>query len=192
MSTLPDLSRVTACIFEHRDPKAVVKLLAAMSDVVTFGDIKWLNHFDGWRAFNYWENFEAWKFIKTDFALFMHLDGYILHPECWEPGFLDYDYIGAPWPLSLNKDRVGNGGFCLKSRRLMLRMAQLPWKDLPGDVLLCSHYRAQLEAEGFKYAPIEVAARFSVEHRLPETPEKTFGFHATWNAPAWRADRNTL
>lgn len=192
MSRKPDLSRVTAVVFDHRDPHAAVKLLAAMADVVTLGDLKYLNLFEGWRAFNYWENFEAWKYVKTDFALFMHLDGYILHPELWDPAWLEYDYIGAPWPARLNQDRVGNGGFCLKSRRLMVRVAQLPWQDLPGDVLVCSHYRRQLEHEGFRWAPVEVAARFAVEHRVAETPAKTFGFHGTFNAPKWTAERSRL
>lgn len=184
----PDLRRVTAVIFDHRQPRAVIKLLSRMSDLAEFGDFKYLNHFDGWRAFNYWENYEAWKYIRTDYALFMHLDGYIVHPERWEPEFLSYDYIGAPWPVFLNKDRVGNGGFCIKSHRLMVRMAKLPWKDLPGDVLLCSHHRPQLMQEGFTWAPVEVAGRFSREMDVPETDDPlSFGFHGTLRPPARRA-----
>ncbi len=35
--------------------------------------------------------------------------------------FLYYDYIGAPWPLDTNsnKSRVGNGGFSLRTKRIM-------------------------------------------------------------------------
>jgi hypothetical protein len=174
----PDLRRVTAVVFDHRNPKAAVRLLAAMAERAELGDLKYLNFFDGWQAFNYWENFEAWKYIKTDFALFMHLDGYIVHPERWEPQFLAYDYIGAPWPVTLNADRVGNGGFCIKSRRLMNYVATLPWKQLPGDVTVCSHYRQHLISKGFTFAPIEVAGRFSRELDCPETPDPlSFGFH---------------
>ncbi|HWA07947.1 MAG TPA: DUF5672 family protein [Opitutaceae bacterium] len=195
----PDLRNVTAVVFDHRQPKAAVKLLAAMADVVELGDIKYLNHFDGWKAFNYWENFEAWKFIRTDFALFMHLDGYVVRPDLWDPQFLAFDYIGAPWPSWLNKDRVGNGGFCIKSRKLMLHMATLPWVDLPGDVTLCSHYRTHLLAKGFKFAPVDVAARFSTEHDCPETPAASFGFHGIFGTDkrknqfsAWTAERSAL
>jgi hypothetical protein len=174
----PDLRMVTAVVFDHRRPKAAVRLLAAMAERVEFGDIKYLNHFDGWQAFNYWENFEAWKYVKTEYALFMHLDGYIVHPERWEAGFLAYDYIGAPWPVELNRDRMGNGGFCLKSRRLMNHVATLPWVNKPGDVTVCSHYRHHLIRSGYRFAPVEVAGRFSREHDVPEVPEvESFGFH---------------
>lgn len=184
----PDLRNVTAVCFDHRNPRAAVKLLAAMSDRCDFGDIKYLNFFDGYPQFLYWENYEFFKYIKTPFALFMHLDGYVVHPDLWEPAFLGYDYIGAPWPADLNPDRVGNGGFCIKSFRLMCRVAQLPWVNLPGDVLLCSHYRRQLEGEGFRFAPVDVAARFAVEYRVAETPDRTFGFHGPHNYPAWTED----
>lgn len=188
----PDMRNVTAIVFDHRDPRAAVKMLAAMSDLVDFGDIKYLNHFQGWRAFNYWENYEAWKYVQTDYALYMHLDGYIVHPECWDPAFLSWDYIGAPWPETLNKDRVGNGGFSLRSRAFMLRVSQLPWQDLPGDVLTCSFYRQQLITEGYNFAPVSAAAAFSIENRVPETPAKTFGFHGTMHYPAWTAERSAL
>ena len=37
------------------------------------------------------------EYIDADHALMVQLDGFILDPLRWEPGFLDYDYIGAPW-----------------------------------------------------------------------------------------------
>lgn len=175
----PNLRRVTAVVFDQQNPRSAVHLLARMSDLVDFGDLKYLNHFDGYPQFLYWENYEFYKYIRTDFALFMHLDGYILRPELWDPKFLNYDYIGAPWPAELNKDRVGNGGFCIKSRRLMSRVAQLPWVNVPGDVMVCTTYRAKLIAEGFTFAPPAVAARFAVEMQCPESVKETFGFHGT-------------
>lgn len=175
----PNLRRVTAVVFDHQKPRDAVHLLAAMSDLCDFGDLKYLNHFDGYPQFLYWENYEFYKFIRTDFALFLHLDGYILHPARWEPEFLKYDYIGAPWPKHINADRVGNGGFCLKSRRLMSRVAQLPWVNVPGDVMVCSHYRRTLLHEGFTFAPPHVAARFSTEMPCPESVPESFGFHGT-------------
>lgn len=196
----PNLRNVTLIVFDHRQPKAAINLIAAMMDAVDFGDVKYLNHFDGWEAFNYWENYEAWKYVKTDFAMYMHLDGYIVNPQCWRPEFQQYDYIGAPWPVDLNKDRVGNGGFSMRSRRFMQRVAQLPWQKLPGDVLTCSHYRQQLIDEGFTFAPVDVAAQFSVENPVAEHARypRTFGFHGVMPRPerpdytVWTETRRTL
>ncbi len=197
----PDLRDVTLICYENRHHAAALSLMAAMTRAADFGAARLLNHFQGWHAFNYWENFETWKYVTTDFSLCMHLDGYMLRPQLWDPAWLAYDYIGAPWPYALNADRVGNGGFCLKSRRLLNRVASLPLpktdKPVPGDVLLCSHFRQQLIEEGFKFAPVAVAARFSVENPVRETPAETFGFHGTLkhplnDYPIWNADWTEL
>ncbi len=197
MSTRPDLSRVTAILFDHRNPRAAVKLLAAHADALALGDIKYLNHFQGYPQFLYWEIFESWKYVTTEFAMFLHLDGYVLNPQLWEPEFLKYDFIGAPWPrkwvtAGTVSHQVGNSGFCIKSRRLMNRAAALPWEPLPADVFLGCRHRVQLQAEGFTFAPVEVAARFSVEHAVEETPQATFGFHGPHGRPrfpAWDENR---
>lgn len=43
--------------------------------------------------------YELGDYIETDFVMLVHYDGFIVHPELWRDEFLDYDYIGAPWPL---------------------------------------------------------------------------------------------
>jgi hypothetical protein len=178
-----DLKSLTLVTYENRDHGAALDLMSAMCRLADFGDAKLLNHFQGWKQFNYWENYETWRFVTTDYALVVHLDGYIVHPEKWDSAWLEYDYIGAPWPHQ--EVGVGNGGFCLKSRRLMNRVASLPWQDMPGDLLICSYYRQTLVREGYRFAPVSVAAQFSVEHPVPETPSATFGFHGDWNYPKW-------
>ena len=57
-------------------------------------------------------------------------DGFVVHPECWRDEFLNYDYIGSPWPLPKpgtkhcyhdihgNLCRVGNS-VSIRSKRLM-------------------------------------------------------------------------
>lgn len=190
MSKKPDLRHVTLMLADHRRPAAGVRLLAAHAAALELGDIKFLNFFQGEPQFNYWENFEAWKYLRTDFAMFVQFDGYVVRPDLWDPAFLRFDYIGAPWPddwkdHDSGRCRVGNGGFSIKSRALMNRVAALPGANVPGDILVCSRYRAQLEAEGFTFAPAAVAARFSVEHRVPETPAATFGFHGPKGSPAF-------
>ena len=69
-------------------------------------------------------------YIQTDYCLVVQADGFILDPARWNDRFLDYDYIGAPWAevvavgdsetsllLNLDKNRVGNGGFSLRSKK---------------------------------------------------------------------------
>ena len=94
------------------------------------------------------------------------------HPEpsAWTDDFLNYDYIGAPWvaralyPGVDPRCRVGNGGFSLRSRRLqqVLQLAPVKYHH-PEDVAICQVYRPALEALGMKFAPLEVARKFSVE-----------------------------
>jgi hypothetical protein len=173
----PNLRDVTLVCYENRDHEAAVSLVAHQCGLVSFGAVRLLNWFQGREQFIYWENYETWRYVTTSHMLSIHLDGYIIHPYMWDPAWLQYDYIGAPWPLEWNSARVGNGGFCLKSRRLLNRVAQLPWMNVPSDILVCNHYRELLLAEGYKFAPLEIAALFSVELRIPEAPVKTFGFH---------------
>lgn len=173
---------MTGVVSDRTHTIATARLLARMTELVDFGDVKLLNLFKNYERQLYCYNYEFWKHITTDFALFMHLDGFIVNPEKWESGFLQYDFIGAPWgPEYKPTDpyRVGNDGFCLKSKRLMNFVATLPWKPMPADILICCHYRREIEDAGFKFAPVEVAARFSVETICPETPKdlKCFGFH---------------
>jgi hypothetical protein len=118
--------------------------------------------------------------VRTSHALCIQWDGYVIRGEAWEPGFLDYDYIGAPWPHFADAHRVGNGGFSLRSRRLLQACATLPNDsgDLE-DVLIARRCRPQLEAAGIRFAPEEVARRFSYERVEPTGAE--FGFHGAFN-----------
>jgi len=141
----------------------------------------------GYNAAMAFEVREIHKYVHTDFALFISHDGYILNPGKWNDCWLDYDFIGAPWPSYLCQNlptfRVGNSGFCLKSKRFMNRCAELGGAFNPetaGDVFTCQTIRPQLEALGMKYAPVEVASDFSWELNIDEHPggrPDAFGFH---------------
>ncbi len=137
---------------------------------------------------------EAVDHVRTDHVLIFQWDGFAISPAHWWPGFLDYDYVGAPWPLSFVNDAclVGNGGFSLRSRKLMnaVRMLEPRFGNLEEDRVICTALGPRLEQEfGVRFAPVEVAKYFSVEHRF-ETDGRpfthvsrwgTFGFHAFWN-----------
>jgi hypothetical protein len=118
--------------------------------------------------------------LTTGHALCIQWDGYILNPARWDPAFLDYDYIGAPWPHFTDGARVGNGGFSLRSRRLVEACATLPVSDEPEDIAICRTHRPLLEERfGLRFAPEEVARRFAYERMIPTGNE--FGFHGALN-----------
>lgn len=139
--------------------------------------------------------FELNEHIDTEFALVVQYDGYVLRPNQWDPRFLKYDFVGAPWRENSHftpdgtSVRVGNGGFSLRSKRLLEapRKLNLPFIDsgtgfYNEDGVICNYYRKELETDGIKYAPAEIAAKFSREQDCQETVLTPFGFHKNWRA----------
>lgn len=131
---------------------------------------------------------ELADFVTAPFCLSIHWDGFIVRPEKWNPAFLDYDYIGAPWPPEW-KDRnirVGNGGFSLRSKRLLDAGKTLDFSGSPSgleDNFLCIEQRDLLLSRGIKYAPPEIAVQFSWENPVPEgRREDAFGIHGKHEA----------
>lgn len=122
---------------------------------------------------------------RGEHVLVIQWDGFILHPECWTDDFLTVDYIGAPWWRRAVP--VGNGGFSLRSRRLLTALRALnPPRTHPEDYCICDLYRTELEQRhGIVFAPVELAVRFAFEDPDPGTP--TFGFHGFYNFPSFMA-----
>lgn len=123
------------------------------------------------------------RHIATEHFLVTQWDGFVLNPGAWHEEFLQYDYIGALWPDRAGDAAVGNGGFSLRSRRLM-RALDDPQVTLcnPEDVCICELNRAHLQQmHGILFAPADVAARFSYEHVRNQQP--VFGFHGIFNLP---------
>ena len=120
----------------------------------------------------------AWKFVKTEFFIVLQYDGFVLNGDCFSENFLKYDYIGAPWP-HFDFHKVGNGGFSLRSRRLMQAVETLLTQQdflIPEDIVICRKYRRQLERDtAIKFAPVSIAEHFSQELSVRNHP--TFGFH---------------
>lgn len=122
--------------------------------------------------------------VRTDHVLIVQEDGYPTNPSAWTPEFLEYDYIGAPWPVELVRkplpERVGNGGFSLRSRKLLEIGRTIEVDGSVEDFALCVKNRKYLEEQGIRFAPFELAARFSCECTLPErtwSEDECFGFH---------------
>lgn len=118
--------------------------------------------------------------INTTHVLCVQWDGFVINGSSWLEEFLEYDYIGAPWPHFTDGHNVGNGGFSLRSRRLLEACASLPLAgECPEDVVISRLYRRQLEAHGLRFATQDLAKRFSYERMKPNGSE--FGFHGAFN-----------
>lgn len=118
--------------------------------------------------------------IATSHALCVQWDGFVVKGDAWDQDFLSYDYIGAPWPHFHDSHNVGNGGFSLRSRRLLKACRKLPHSaDQAEDVVIARIQRTNLESQGIRFAPEDVARRFSYERSRPTGAE--FGFHGAFN-----------
>lgn len=124
---------------------------------------------------------ELHAYVDTDFALLMQWDGFVVNAGAWSDEFLDYDYIGAKWIFYDDGHNVGNGGFSLRSRRLLAALRDphvVP--EEAEDVAICRTCRPYLErAHGIRFAPEAVADRFSFEASYWTEPP--FGFHGLYN-----------
>lgn len=142
--------------------------------------------------------------IETSHCLVTQADGFVSNHLYWKDSYLEYDYVGAPWPNRVQcvdnhgapsthefrSNRIGNGGFSLRSRRFLefsatytfdgLRVSAGSYHLKQEDALLCDYLYDSAVAAGIKFAPMDVASRFSIEVPLGlvgKNPTQTFGFH---------------
>lgn len=140
--------------------------------------------------------------VNTSHCLVIQPDSFVINPGMWDNSWLEYDYIGAPWQFSEeayidpfgNHQRVGNGGFSLRSKKLLdvpknayvhfdvnygNFYKHMDANQFAEDGNICVHNRHIYETLGCKFAPVDVAARFSHERQMKETEDiKPFGFHS--------------
>ncbi len=131
----------------------------------------------------------AWT--RCDAYLVVQWDGFAVDGRRWQEGFLDYDYIGAPWTHLGGV--VGAGGFSLRSRRLieavhrLRRHESVADVDTAEDLQICLRYRRELEAAGLRFADPRVAAEFAFERPASSSSSPadipSFGFHGAFNLP---------
>ena len=146
---------------------------------------------------------DLYHHIETDYLLIVQYDGTIVRQDAWTDEFLNYDYIGAPWPEHIIVDRikypsllskfpenaVGNGGFSLRSYKLMKFIAELPNIDTIlkrrsyiEDVLYAGDYETVglYKDQGIKIAPYDLAGYFSYEFEHKFALRKWFGTHGRY------------
>lgn len=129
----------------------------------------------------------ALHFVNTPFMMHCQDDGFILDPSLWDPEFLAYDYIGAPWADGL----VGNEGFSIQSRRFLWAKTQFEWDGVDGqDWFYCRTIREKMLGLGITFAPTGTAARFSSE--LCNHNDPSFGYHGRAHCPPKHAQGRKL
>ena len=120
-------------------------------------------------------------------------DGYPIIAENWMDEFLNYDYIGAPWQHSHFINRVGNGGFSIRSKKY-LDACKILFDDFPmiakyhncEDFLCTNIYYHEMISLGITFAPLDLAAKFSYENPIAERlfgVDQCFGLHDFVNGP---------
>lgn len=120
--------------------------------------------------------------ISTSHCLIVQWDGHVIDPARWQPAFLDQDYIGASWPQFGDGHDVGNGGFSLRSLRLMQLCQSVPFQRVhPEDLAIGRWHRDWLEDQGMRFAPRALADAFSAERA--GDPATSFGYHGVWHMP---------
>ena len=130
---------------------------------------------------------QLWTYVETDHALTIQWDGMAVNQDLWNDDFLTYDYIGALWAWPIAGQTVGNGGFSLRSRKLIEALRDNNVRlgtEVSGqneDVAIAVEYRDLMQTKyGIKYATPDVAASFATEN-VWNGP--SFGFHGLWNIP---------
>lgn len=180
-----------------------IKLLTSLSTDYPHTEIMPLNSLVAYSIFMLTRVHE---YIDTPHVLIVQRDGFILNPGSFDVRWLELDYIG---PLFVQYDKVGSGGFSLRTKKLMQHVsAMMPkWDGTQEqadhiqsrvsyyeDGVICLHNSIN---KGFKIATLEQAANFSQGgNRNPQYfREYPFGFHRTWqeiNFATGRVDSSDL
>ena len=138
-----------------------------------------INRISGFEDLNRFMLKNLYFHIETEFVLIVQYDGFIWKPHRWNTEFLNYDYIGAPWPGAAEEFSVGTGGFSLRSKKLLKALLDDNIRMLPGvneDLLIGKHFRSYLQVEhGIRFPSQQLAATFACES--PRSDPDTFGFH---------------
>ena len=140
------LDQITLVALTSKDYEGHKKALQKSCEGIRWGGAKivWdprIKSIDDW---NRTVIYDLQYHIRTPYALLIHADGYVVRPQAWKEEFLQYDYVGAPWPLSTDEYsyrtplgevvRVGNS-VSLRSKRILELPTQLglEWKSYFGN-----------------------------------------------------------
>ena len=143
-------------------------------------------------CYNIYDCFKPYLPSNITHILFVQYDGYVLNSKAWSDEFMQYDYIGAQWPWYEPGYRVGNGGFSLRSVDFLKKVNRIcapkdnsilvnKWLSVEGeDNICCLYLRPLLQQLGLKFAPEELADKFSIENQFYNDQ---FGWHGQQLVP---------
>lgn len=159
--------------------KDAVNLIPSIANHINFGASIFINKgINSVQDYNKFILNDLSAKVKTSHCLIVQLDGFPINPSAWTDEFLEYDYIGAPW-INFSEVpsgcEVGNGGFSLRSKKLLDEVSKLHSDGtILEDHFICVKHRKYLKSVNIKYAPLELASKFSVEN---DRYRGQFGFH---------------
>ncbi len=114
-----------------------------------------------------------WKSLNYEKVLIFQTDSLML--RCCVDGFMQYDYVGAPWVHI--KMEGGNGGLSLRTVDMMEKICSKHNYNQVIDGNEDLFFSRHLLAEGGTTPPKHIAQRFSVETIFFDKP---VGIHAAW------------
>ena len=195
------LQDVTLCAVSSVAVKQTLRAINCSMNQISFGAVKLISHrkpdnlpagcefteIDPLRSKDAYSRFIIKNLndhIESPYVLLIQWDGYVIRSASWRNHFLDFDYIGAPWLQFEDQQNVGNGGFSLRSKRL-LRACQDNQMTVneAEDISVCRTHRTMLERDhGIRFADEKTARDFAYERTAPNGTE--LGFHGVFNMPA--------
>ena len=133
-----------------------VKLLSSSLPEKKYSDIEYVSVMPMGRSdANRFFMKDLHKYIETSHCLYVQADSFVVNADLWKEEFLEFDYIGAPWPneiritqsylnqhpelgsrissplvLNMKENCVGGGGFSLRSRKLLKTVAKINFDSL--------------------------------------------------------------
>ena len=186
-----DLPQVTLVCVDCKQPETALKALQYSSKHINFAKIILLGNYkpnnvpdhiefisipkiNSTHEYSIFVIKHLTEYINTKHCLVIQSDGFVVNPQLWKEDFLNYDYIGAPWsqqnPWVESYDaRVGNGGFSLRSKKFLEFSNQFDsCNELGEDSFLCIRKYEEAIDYGIKFAPFELAVKFSYENPCVE------------------------
>lgn len=154
--------------------------------------IKQINLQINQNEYSEWIVKKLYQYINCDYCITMQWDSCVLDGLKWSNDFLNFSYIGACWQNPFI-NRVGNGGFALRSKRFLEETSKLNYVKTNNfiinneDVFSCVLHYEYLTSKGIKFAPLMLARQFSVERPIAEAPHE-YDNIKTYNSFAFHGD----
>lgn len=197
---MKNLPNVDLALIDCANPEKALAVINHCSKMFNFGNVKLFTHveldvpdyiqlikIDNVDSIEKYSDFclTLNDYINNEYLLLIQIDGFILNPEEWDDNFLNYDFIGAPFPLLDNEPNdIGNGGFCLRSKFFLEYASKFQTTHgVPEDRFLIQNNYDKAIEYGIIFPTTEVAFKFSVENYLPHHPVKDFdaNYHFGWH-----------